>query len=261
MKPNRILPLIGALSLLIVGLVAVWNMMTPRASRVGPDWFRGLPVLLGPTLLASGVVHAILCLPGRKRDKSVRQPGAAPPHSWVLKLGLILLLVGGFPWLYTPLIFGSDNEETWGMLGTMIFILRGHARRGGHGHRMEPHAEGSSIPIAAVVTGCTSASDFLTGETASFGSAGKGATGAGSEVLGQSFVLAEKEFGNLSGLHKFNEIVTITGRRHSKFNQGGAQRWEIIRNGSLTTPTFLTPSGRSSNHSSLDARVVGGPGR
>ena len=34
----------------------------------------------------------------------------------------------------------------------------------------------------------------------------------------------EREFGNLSGLDKFAEIVTITGRRHFKFNQGGGQR-------------------------------------
>jgi hypothetical protein len=31
----------------------------------------------------------------------------------------------GFPWAYTPLLFGSDNKQTWGMLGTMIFLVLG----------------------------------------------------------------------------------------------------------------------------------------
>jgi hypothetical protein len=53
----------------------------------------------------------------------------------------------------------------------------------------------------------------------------------------------EREFGNLSGLDKIAEIVIIAGKRHSNFNQGGAQRWKIVRNGSLMTPTYPMPSG------------------
>jgi type III restriction enzyme len=71
-----------------------------------------------------------------------------------------------------------------------------------------------------------------------------------------SAIFTEREFGKLSGLDKIAEIVMIAGRRHSKFNQGGAQRWKIVRNGSLTRPTFLMPSGRSSNHSFLEASLV-----
>ena len=39
--------------------------------------------------------------------------------------------------------------------------------------------------------------------------------------------LPERDFGNLSGLDKIAEIVIIAGKRHSNFNQGGAQRWKI----------------------------------
>jgi len=80
-------------------------------------------------------------------------------------------------------------------------------------------------------------------------------------LLAKASEQPEREFGNLSGLDKFAEIVTITGRRHFKFNQGGGQRWKIVRNGSLTRPTYLMPSGRSSNHSSLEASLVDGHAR
>ena len=36
-----------------------------------------------------------------------------------------MLLIGGFPWAYTPFFFGPDGEEAWGMLGTIIFLLVG----------------------------------------------------------------------------------------------------------------------------------------
>jgi hypothetical protein len=38
-------------------------------------------------------------------------------------MSLTMLLIGGFPWAYTPLLFGSDNKQTWGMLETMIFLV------------------------------------------------------------------------------------------------------------------------------------------
>ena len=36
-----------------------------------------------------------------------------------------MLLVGGFPWAYMPFFFGPDDEEAWGMLGTITFLLVG----------------------------------------------------------------------------------------------------------------------------------------
>jgi len=36
-----------------------------------------------------------------------------------------MLLIGGFPWAYTPLLFGFDNKQTWGMLVTIIFLVLG----------------------------------------------------------------------------------------------------------------------------------------
>jgi serine/threonine protein kinase len=71
----------------------------------------------------------------------------------------------------------------------------------------------------------------------------------------------QREFGNLSGLDKFAEIVIISVRRKSNFNRGMDQRWKIIRTESLMTPTYLMPNGQSLSHSSLAARVLGGPAK
>ncbi len=43
----------------------------------------------------------------------------------ILFSGLLMLVVGGFPWAYTPLIIGDGGMEGSGMLGTLIFIFIG----------------------------------------------------------------------------------------------------------------------------------------
>ncbi len=45
-----------------------------------------------------------------------------------LVVGLALLALGGFPWLYTPLFFGRmppATDEGSGMLGTLLFLFAG----------------------------------------------------------------------------------------------------------------------------------------
>ena len=116
---------IVALFLLIAGSVATYNMWFPRDQRVGPDWLRGSIVLLGPVLLASGAVLLVLELAAWWRSGRTDAEPTAPSAHWPLWLGLIMLLIGGFPWAYLPLFFGPDGEEAWGMLGTIIFLLVG----------------------------------------------------------------------------------------------------------------------------------------
>ena len=44
----------------------------------------------------------------------------------LLIIGLVMLVVGGFPWLYTPaLMHDLPNGEAAGMLGTLIFMFVG----------------------------------------------------------------------------------------------------------------------------------------
>ncbi len=50
------------------------------------------------------------------------------PAKILLAFGLILLAIGGFPWLYTPLFFGKmplATDEGSGMLGTVLFLSVG----------------------------------------------------------------------------------------------------------------------------------------
>ena len=114
-----------ALSLLSIGAMTTCNMFLPRVQRIGPDWFRGAFVLLGPVLLASGVVLSVLELVAWRRSDPAKAARGDTSPGWVLWLGLTMLLIGGIPWAYTRLIFGSANEEAWGMIGTIIFLFIG----------------------------------------------------------------------------------------------------------------------------------------
>ena len=77
---------IVALSLLIAGSVATYNMWFPRDQRVGPDWLRGSIVLLGPALLASGAVLLVLEPAARRRSGRSEAESTAPwptgPCGW-----------------------------------------------------------------------------------------------------------------------------------------------------------------------------------
>jgi hypothetical protein len=110
---------------LFVGAVATYNPFLPREQRVGPAWLTGGTVLVGPVLLALGGVSALLELAARRGSGRAKGAIVTGSRRWVLTTGLTMLLVGGFPGAYTPLIFGSQNEQAWGMVGTIIFLYIG----------------------------------------------------------------------------------------------------------------------------------------
>ncbi len=118
-----------ALSLLLVGSVTAYNIYVPSKQRVGPDWFRGSFVLLGPVLLISGAVLSVLELATWRRSCRTKAATGDSSSRWVLWMGLTMLLIGGFPWAYTPLFFRYqgiyDNGQGSGMLGTLIFLVLG----------------------------------------------------------------------------------------------------------------------------------------
>ena len=117
--------MIAATALLFVGAVATYNPFLPREQRVGPAWLTGGTVLFGPVLLALGGVSALLELAARRGSGRAKGATITGSRRWVLTTGLTMLLVVGFPWAYTPLIFGSQHEEACGMVGTIIFLLNG----------------------------------------------------------------------------------------------------------------------------------------
>lgn len=79
----------------------------------GPTRLDGL-VLLGPFVLAAGTALAI----PKSKERHASSGGL------FLGVGLLLLLVGGCPWTYTPLFTGGSNSSS-GMMGTLIFIVIG----------------------------------------------------------------------------------------------------------------------------------------
>jgi len=86
----------------------------------------GLALLSGPILLLAMAVSAA------SRPKRVGTDAASPKirkggsvAGAVTGVGLVMLLVGGFPWLYTPLFFGGESNSSSGMLGTIIWLFIG----------------------------------------------------------------------------------------------------------------------------------------
>jgi hypothetical protein len=77
-------------------------------------------LLFGPILLAAAAAsHAA-------RNREAAKPGReSAPAGRVVRMGLLMLLVGGCPWLYTPLFTGGKSNQASGMFGTVIFLLVG----------------------------------------------------------------------------------------------------------------------------------------
>jgi hypothetical protein len=76
--------------------------------------------VLGPLVLAAAAAsHAA-------RSGTAAKPGReSAPAGRVVGVGLLMLVAGGCPWLYTPLLTGGESNQASGMLGTVIFVLVG----------------------------------------------------------------------------------------------------------------------------------------
>jgi hypothetical protein len=99
----------------IVGLILlVSGAALFVAMARGNSW---IGLLAAPALIASGIVLLARAL--WPHTPLVRD---AP----VLSVGLVMLLIGGFPWLYTPYLTGDrPGGESAGMLGTLLFLTAG----------------------------------------------------------------------------------------------------------------------------------------
>jgi hypothetical protein len=77
-------------------------------------------LLLGPILLtAAAASHAA------RSGEAVNLGRVSAPAGRAVRIGLLMLLAGGCPWLYTPLLTGGKSNQASGMLGTVIFVLVG----------------------------------------------------------------------------------------------------------------------------------------
>ena len=79
--------------------------------------------LLGPVILAAGAASHFARHSSAKTAEESPKRGTSARR--VTGLGLVMLLLGGCPWLYTPLFTGGESNSSSGLLGTVIFLLIG----------------------------------------------------------------------------------------------------------------------------------------
>jgi hypothetical protein len=80
-------------------------------------WFLDILFTFIPTFIFAGLVITIRGIIWGARIWSGRN---------ILITGLIMLVIGAFPWIYTPLLMGArKGSEGPGMLGTLIFLFVG----------------------------------------------------------------------------------------------------------------------------------------
>jgi hypothetical protein len=74
--------------------------------------------LLGPVVLAAAAAGSVA-----RSGKSAESGRERATAGKVVGIGLLMLLAGGCPWLYTPLFTRGVSNQASGMLGTVIFLL------------------------------------------------------------------------------------------------------------------------------------------
>ena len=114
-RPNIAAIIAGIVMIGIGGLIVfgVFSRTMDRPGRSSVEWL----IFLAPALMVSGCVTIVRGF----------LPGATSFSSWtVLATGLIMLTVGAFPWVYTPMLTSDrPGGESAGMLGTIICLLVG----------------------------------------------------------------------------------------------------------------------------------------
>ena len=112
-QSTRALTVVGGLLLLAMGVLAIHDLWHMPQERLLPTRLQAV-MFFGPAFVAAG---SLTLLYGVLSASLIFRRA-------VLALGLLMLVVGGLPWVYTPYITGN-RQESAGMLGTCIFIYVG----------------------------------------------------------------------------------------------------------------------------------------
>lgn len=112
---NKLTTALG-LILIVLGAIATHDLFCSHNSRIMPARFFRLSFIGLPVLLV-GLATFLRGLGWKDSPSSWRRG---------LRIGYVMLAIGGFPWLYTWLLVGGrPSNEAAGMLGTIIFIIVG----------------------------------------------------------------------------------------------------------------------------------------
>lgn len=106
----------GGLVLIGLGILGTHDLINLPQERILPGCVQSL-MFLGPMIIGLGIIPLLYG----------SFSGESRALGWVvLGVGLLMLAVGGFPWIYTSyLIGGRPGNEGAGMAGTLIFIFVG----------------------------------------------------------------------------------------------------------------------------------------
>jgi len=112
---SRLSSIITGLIVLAVGVFGMIKFSTPDDQGFASNIF-GYWVLFSPAISIVGLVFTI-----RSAYLGIR----AFSGRSVLIAGLLMVLLGAYPWFYTPLLIRDGGMEGSGMLGTFLFVFLG----------------------------------------------------------------------------------------------------------------------------------------
>ncbi len=101
----------------VVGLLLTFALLSGLRPFQGELESLNLALLSGPILLVA--------LAASRASQPKAQPKKHSSAGAVAGFGVVLLLVGGCPWIYTPYFNNGRTDSASGMLGTIIFITIG----------------------------------------------------------------------------------------------------------------------------------------
>jgi hypothetical protein len=109
----------GSLAVLAIGSLLTLALLSGYRPFVGELKRLNLALLSGPLLLVA------LAASRASQPKVAAKPKKASSARIVTGIGIILLMVGGCPWSYTPLYVHGVTDSSSDFLATMIFTLIG----------------------------------------------------------------------------------------------------------------------------------------
>jgi len=114
-RQERLSNAVIGLIVICIGFGIVYWFFSRIPHNVRPSLWEWL-IIFGPMLIIMGIVMLMRGLLWGQSAFSGRT---------VLYGGLVMLLIGGFPWIYTPLLIKDHVGEGSGMLGTLLFLIVG----------------------------------------------------------------------------------------------------------------------------------------
>ena len=107
----------GDLAVGVIGILLTLALLSGYRPFQGDLAALNLAFLSGPILLVA--------LAASRASRPKAQPKKPSAVKTVTGVGILLLLIGGCPWTYTPYLVNGKADSASGMIGTIIFLMIG----------------------------------------------------------------------------------------------------------------------------------------